>query len=69
MRVTCDWGVNALVAVPRDAAIVIVDVFSFCTAVTVACARGASILPCVWNDARAAALAEAEGAEALSAES
>lgn len=61
MFVTCDWGVNALGQARRDAVVVVVDVFSFSTAVTVACARGASILPCAWNRDRAAALAEAEG--------
>jgi 2-phosphosulfolactate phosphatase len=66
MRVTCGWGVNALRAVPSGAVIIIVDVFSFSTAVTVACARGASILPCAWSDERAAALADAEGAQLAS---
>jgi len=62
MRVTCDWGVNALANVPPEAVVVIVDVFSFSTAVTIACGRGARIYPCPWNDERAAELARAEGA-------
>jgi len=66
MRVTCDWGVNALATVPREAIVVVVDVFSFSTAVTIACGRGARIYPCPWNDARAAELARAEGARLAS---
>jgi 2-phosphosulfolactate phosphatase len=66
MRVTCDWGANALVNVPRDAVVVVVDVFSFSTAVTVACGRGARIYPCPWNDERAAELARVEGARLAS---
>ena len=66
MFVTCDWGVNALRGAPRDAAIIVVDVFSFSTAVTIACARGASIYPCAWSAERAAALAAAEGARLAS---
>jgi 2-phosphosulfolactate phosphatase len=62
LRVTCDWGANALRAVPHDAVVIIVDIFSFSTAVSVACSRGASILPCEWSGERAAALAEAEAA-------
>ena len=66
MRVTCDWGVNALAAAPRDAVIVVVDVFSFSTAVTIACSRGATILPCSWSGEEAVAFARAEGAELAS---
>jgi hypothetical protein len=40
MRVTCDWAPNGVLAAPPDAAIVIVDVLSFSTAVSIACARG-----------------------------
>lgn len=66
MRVTCDWGVNALVNVPRDSVVIVVDVFSFSTAVTVACGRGARIYPCPWSGERAAELAQAEGARLAS---
>jgi 2-phosphosulfolactate phosphatase len=66
MLVTCDWGVNALGAAARDAVIVVVDVFSFSTAVTVACSRGARIIPCAGDGEAAAALARAEGAELAS---
>ncbi len=66
VQVTCDWGVNALVNVPRGAVVVVVDVFSFSSAVTIACGRGARIYPCPWSGERAAALAEAEGARLAS---
>ena len=66
MRVTCDWGVNALANVPRDSVVVVVDVFSFSTAVTVACGRGARIYPCPWSGERAFELAQAEGARLAS---
>jgi 2-phosphosulfolactate phosphatase len=66
MYVTCDWGVNALAHVPRDAVVVIVDVFSFSSAVTVACGRGARIYPCAWSGERAEELARAEGARLAS---
>lgn len=62
MLVTCDWGVHALAQVPREAVVVIVDVFSFSTAVTIACGRGARIYPCAWSDERAIELARIEGA-------
>src|SRR5438270_1293948 len=62
MQVTCDWGVNALAHVPHDRVVVVVDVFSFTTAVTVACGRGADIYPCAWSGERAEELARAEGA-------
>jgi 2-phosphosulfolactate phosphatase len=66
MRVTCDWCVNALANVPRNSVVVVVDVFSFSTAVTVACGRGASIYPCPWNDERAVELARVEEARLAS---
>ena len=66
MHVTCDWGANALTNVPREAVVVVVDVFSFSTAVTVACGRGARIYPCAWSGERAAELARAEGARLAS---
>jgi 2-phosphosulfolactate phosphatase len=42
---------------------IVVDVFSFTTCVEVAVSRGAAILPYAWNDASAAAFAQAQGAE------
>jgi 2-phosphosulfolactate phosphatase len=66
MHVTCDWGVNALAQVPHDAVVVVVDVFSFSSAVTIACGRGAHIYPCAWSGERAEELARAEGARLAS---
>lgn len=52
------WGEDAVLRLaPRVDAIVIVDVLSFSTAVDVAVSRGASVIPCRWNDARAAQIA------------
>jgi 2-phosphosulfolactate phosphatase len=66
MRVTCDWGVNALANVTRNSVVVVVDVFSFSTAVTIACGRGASIYPCPWSDEHAVELARVEEARLAS---
>lgn len=66
MRVTCEWGLRGVEEAPRDAIIVVVDVFSFSTAVTIACGRGARIYPCPWSEERAAALAESEAARLAS---
>lgn len=62
MRV--EWGPQALRAVcqPGDV-LIVVDVLSFSTCVDIACAHGAVIVPCAHKDARAAALAAAQGAE------
>jgi 2-phosphosulfolactate phosphatase len=43
--IRCDWAQPGLEAIGRDAAVVIVDVFSFGTAVTLAVERGASVYP------------------------
>lgn len=66
MKVICDWGLQGLRASARGRAVVIVDVLSFSTAVTVAVGRGVTIFPCEWSDERAAALAKAEKAEVAS---
>ncbi len=66
MNVVCEWGMHGLRAAARDRIVIIVDVLSFCTAVSVAMANGATIFPCEWNDERAVALAKAEGAELAS---
>jgi len=66
MNVVCEWGLQGLRASARGRIVIIVDVLSFSTAVTVAIGRGATVFPCEWNDARAAALAKEEGAELAS---
>src|SRR2546428_453857 len=66
LKVDCQWGMHGLRAVASGNIVVIVDVLSFSTAATVAVGRGATILPCEWNDERAAALAATEHAEVAS---
>src|SRR5262245_30165207 len=62
-EVRFDWGLTGLKSVAADDPVVIVvDVLSFSTAVSVALARGASVLPFVWNDARAGEYARERGA-------
>jgi 2-phosphosulfolactate phosphatase len=58
-----DWGPAGLASLAPAAAIVVVDVLSFSTAVDVATARGASVHPSPWRDAEAAALATRLGAK------
>jgi 2-phosphosulfolactate phosphatase len=62
-EIVCEWGLAGLRSTAAGRNVVIVDVFSFSTAVSVAVSRGAMILPCEWNEERASALARAEGAE------
>ncbi len=66
LNVDCQWGMNGLRAVTSGNIVVIVDILSFSTAATVAIGRGATILPCEWNDERAGALAASERAELAS---
>lgn len=59
----CEWGLQGLLHLsPGSDAVVVVDVLSFSTAVDIAVARGASILPWRWNDDRAKRLAEENNA-------
>ena len=47
----CEWGVKGVsLLAPISDAVVIVDVMSFSTAVTVATARGATVFPYRWRD-------------------
>lgn len=63
MTVRCEWGLQGVRSlVPQSDAVVIVDVLSFSTAVDIAVARGASILPYPWKDASAEAYARSKGA-------
>ena len=58
-----EWGERGLDAVSGTCGvIVIVDVFSFSTAVDVATSHGAVVFPCRMRDDAAAAFAEAQGA-------
>ena len=61
--VRCEWGAGGLAAcTPGSAAIVIVDVLSFTTAVDVAVGRGARVFPFARRDEAAEAFAQAHGA-------
>ena len=58
-----DWGPAGAAAVAQDTdVVVVVDVLSFTTTVTVAVERGIEVFPCRWNDARAASYAAEEDA-------
>ena len=62
-QLRCEWGPEGVRALaPSSDAIIIVDVFSFTTAVDVAVSRGARVYPYRWNDERAAAYAQEKGA-------
>jgi phosphosulfolactate phosphohydrolase-like enzyme len=49
-HVRSDWGGRGLATLAACTVIVVVDVFSFCTAVDVAISRGASVRPVRWED-------------------
>ncbi len=62
-RVHCAWGLRGLRRLAESAdVLVIVDVLSFSTTVTVAVARGAWVYPCRWQGGRADDLAVEVGA-------
>ena len=62
--VRCEWGENGVRALaPISDAIIIVDVMSFSTGVTVAVARGATVFPYRWRDGSARDFAQSLGAE------
>src|ERR671924_92781 len=59
-----EWGIEGLSALGATSdVVVVVDVFSFSTAVEIATARGAIVHPAPWDDDRASALAHSLGAE------
>ena len=59
--VRLDWGPTGAAAVCTDV-VMVVDVLSFSTTVTVAVERGMRVFPFAWNDARAKDLATAQDA-------
>jgi len=59
----CEWGLPGLTALAPSADIlIIVDVLSFSTAVDIAVARGAAVLPYRWRDTSAETYAASKGA-------
>ena len=69
-ELNCEWGLHGLVTLaPISDAVVIVDVLSFSTAVDIAVANGASVLPYPWRDASAKAFAASKRAVLASARS
>jgi 2-phosphosulfolactate phosphatase len=62
-QVRFEWGLAGLASVAQaDTVVVVVDVLSFSTAVSVALARGASVLPFPWKDERATVYAHRHAA-------
>ena len=59
----CEWGSQGIGQLaPVSDAVIIVDVLSFCTSVSIAISREACIFPYRYNDETARAFAEARGA-------
>jgi 2-phosphosulfolactate phosphatase len=61
--VRCEWGLAAVQHMAPPDVIIVVDVLSFTTSVTIAVARGALIYPYRWQDQSAVAYAEQRKAE------
>lgn len=60
-RIRFDWGPVGAAATAGDV-LVVVDVLSFTTTLSVAADRGVPVVPCRWRDERAADLAREHGA-------
>jgi 2-phosphosulfolactate phosphatase len=66
----CEWGLAGVKALaPISEILIVVDVLVFSTAVDIAVALGASVLPYRWRDASAEAFAQSKGALLASARS
>ena len=62
--IRCEWGQTGVKALaPESDAVIIVDVMSFSTAVSVAVTKGARVFPYRWRDASTIAFAESVDAE------
>ena len=60
--VRCEWGAVGAARVAGSALVVVVDVLSFTTSVSVLVERGTAVYPCAWRDARAGDMAREHGA-------
>jgi 2-phosphosulfolactate phosphatase len=59
----CEWGLAGVQTLaPISDVLIVVDVLVFSTAVDIAVARGASVLPYRWRDSSAEAFAKSKGA-------
>jgi 2-phosphosulfolactate phosphatase len=62
-QVRLEWGLSGLAAITQDdPTVIVVDVLSFSTAVSVALSKGAAVLPYPWTDDRAPEYARRHGA-------
>jgi 2-phosphosulfolactate phosphatase len=62
--VRCEWGEQGVAKLaPISDAVIIVDVMSFSTCVTIAAARGATVFPYRWKDESRVVFAHSVGAE------
>ena len=59
----CEWGLAGVPSLaPHGDVLIVVDVLVFSTAVDIAVARGASVLPYCWRDSSAGGFAQSKGA-------